>query len=624
LIPAGLEASAERIAAAEPRRWIKLRITNELSAHAQRVAHRLNSLGSLFTFAYVTLGYDRLTPALHGQICSELEQEHLRLVMELPRDHFKTTTGTIARPMWRSLPFTDDDEAHMRALGYDESWIRWMRVAHNTCRRTLIASETGPNTKKMGDKIEHHYKSNALFRFLFPEIIPRGTERWNQDSMIHNRLSDGNAGNSEGTYDLISAGAALQSNHYEDICEDDCVGEDAIKSDSVMQGLIGWHDRLPGAFDSIPGKPDQLGDQLVNANRWSERDLNAHIRATDKTFSFITHDAEGGCCALHPVHGQPIFPEEFSMKKLAFIRAIEGEYNYSCHYRNNPIAPEAVRFKASWLRYYTKSVWELGLPTNRNTANYSQLSSEMRRVSIEAIDAVSSAPPRHLNTAMEHEVYDGVALGPVFARDMDRIMLVDPNHSGEYGRSRNAILVIGIYMERGKPQRIYLLDAWARACGHEEWIDRCIGQRENNLGLAFKWKVSRVYGEFGVAGQAGWKYLFQEKIRNLITNGEIKKCFTVHPLKTDRSENAKTSRIIGMESIYENGIWWMPRSTDGGKLFLEEYERYPNGSTIDLLDLAGYAPQTFGISTSAQQRDFLKVQRERHMRAVANVGPAGI
>jgi hypothetical protein len=623
VLPAGLESTAEIIAETQPLKWKIIETDDSMSLAARHRALRLNNLGSLFNFAFVTLGYTRLTKNLHGYICREFEREHLRLVIEIPRDHFKTTTGTIARPMWRSLPFTGRDEEDMRALGYGDEWIRWMKIAHNTCRRTLIASETGPNTKKMGDKIEHHYKSNRLFRFTFPEIMPTRDERWNQDSMIHRRLNDGYQGNSEGTYDLISAGSALQSNHYEDVVEDDCVGEDAIKSDTVMHALIDWHNKLPGAFDSIPGQPDKMGDQLVNANRWSERDLNAHIRNTDKTFAFVTHDAEGGCCARHPIHGQPIFPEEFSMVKLAHIRAIEGEYNYSCQYRNNPIAPEAVRFKMDWLPRYDRAVYELGKSNSENTANYQQLSPAMRRLDIDQLDAMAGAPTRRLNTAMTHEVIDGVTRPDILARDLDRIAILDPNHSGEYGRSRNAILIIGIYMERGKPQRIYFLDAWAKASGHEEWIDAAIGQRETRLGLAFKWKVHRLYVESEAAGQEGWKHFFKERVRNLIANGEMKQCFSIHPLKTDRSPNAKNTRIIGMEPIYENGLFLVPRMGEGRDLFISEYVRYPNGSTIDLLDLAGYAPQTFGAINRAQQREFVVSELARRERVVQGIGIAG-
>ena len=79
-----------------------------------------------------------------------------------------------------------------------------------TSTRTLIASEVIGNARKIGSMIAGHYESNAGFRFFFPEIIPKGTERrWNQDSIVHRRLDGVYHG--EGTYDLIGAKGALQS-----------------------------------------------------------------------------------------------------------------------------------------------------------------------------------------------------------------------------------------------------------------------------------------------------------------------------------------------------------------------------------------------------------------------------
>lgn len=103
MLPAGLESVAESIAETQPQKWTLIQTNESMSLAARHRVLRLNNLGSLFNFAFVTLGYTRLTKNLHGYICSEFEREHLRLVIEIPRDHFKTTTGTIARPMWRSL-----------------------------------------------------------------------------------------------------------------------------------------------------------------------------------------------------------------------------------------------------------------------------------------------------------------------------------------------------------------------------------------------------------------------------------------------------------------------------------------------------------------------------------------
>lgn len=612
------ESVADQIAEAQLPRWTKIPIQEGWHPATKRQALRLNALGSLFEFEYTVLGYTRLTRHFHEEhITKQLECTKLRKVLEIPRDHFKTTCATIGAPMWWALPFTEEDEKQMRALGYGDAWIVWMKRAHNTCTRTLIASEITKNARKMGDKIAQHYEVNRIFKYLFPEIIPTGKERWSQDSRIHRRTNDG-IYQSEGTYDFIGSEAALQSNHYDRIIEDDLVGEDAVSSDSVMQGLIDWHQKLPGCFDSIPGHPDDLGDQLVIANRWSHRDLNTHIRKNELSYTILMHSAEGGCCDAHPA-GQPIFPEEFSMLKLSKIREIEGDYSYSCHFLNNPVAKGATRFKTEWLSSYSYAAWELDALTPQNTVNYHQLSRDMRRLSLDQLDSQAGAAPRKLRMAMHHEVSSGVALEDVRAADLDRIMLMDPNHAGEYGRSRNAILVLGIYKVQGKAQRIYLLDAWAKACSHEEWIDAAIGERTHAMGMAWRWKIHRLFGEFEAAGQQGWHHFFKERLKIR----SIDNRFALHSLKTDRSENAKTQRIISMEPIYQTGAWWMPSRGDARNLFMDEFNHFPHGANIDLLDLAGYSPQTFLQSGSAEQRQWITAEQSRRREQFSHIGKAG-
>ena len=65
---------------------------------------RLNSLGSLFYFIRVALRRHRLTRALHLPLCRTFERWHIKDVVEIPRDHFKSTCASEGLAMWRALP----------------------------------------------------------------------------------------------------------------------------------------------------------------------------------------------------------------------------------------------------------------------------------------------------------------------------------------------------------------------------------------------------------------------------------------------------------------------------------------------------------------------------------------
>lgn len=528
-----------------------------------------------------------------------------------------TSLASVSAPMWWALPFTAEDEDQMYALGYSEAWIRWMRRAHYSSTRTLIASETISNARKIGVKIDGHYQSNAIFRYLFPSIIPKDSARWNQDSMTHNRMDGVYHG--EGTYDFIGVKGALQSRHYDRQVIDDAVGEKAINSELVMETTIDWVRKLPGAFDSDPKRPGALADQLFIGNRWSHRDLNSWLRKNVPNLKFLTHACDGGCCELHP-SGTPIFPEEFTLEKLEEIRQIEGNYNFSAQYRNNPIAPDAVRFKESWLRHYSVDVWKEPSMSSQ-IVNWNQLSVETKNAiqGGHSEDVVESygATPKRLKVALVHEVESGEVIEDIRAGDLDRICLMDPNHSEEKGRARNAILVIGIYNRPPAKRRIYLLDCWAKSSSHEEWLNAALSTQPGKRGLAVKWRCHYLYIESEIAGQHGWKFAIRERMKTMGIDCQ----FTLRPLKTDRSSNAKHNRIISIESIYENGLFWVPRSGCGE--WKQEYAEYPNGETMDLLDLTGYLPQFLGPGSRAATRDFVREEMQRSRNMLQSVGIAG-
>lgn len=126
----------------EKTRWELLDVSLLNSPKEKKLAHRLNSLGSFYYFVKFTLRRHRLYDPLHEYMASYIEKEHLKEVIEIPRDHFKSTIYSEGAPMWWALPFSDQDEGYMRKLGYGNEFIRWMNIAHDRDTRTLIVSET--------------------------------------------------------------------------------------------------------------------------------------------------------------------------------------------------------------------------------------------------------------------------------------------------------------------------------------------------------------------------------------------------------------------------------------------------------------------------------------------------
>lgn len=513
-------------------------------------AVRLNALGSLFFFANFVLKKTRLSK-LHWQMCKSMESEELHLVLEEPMGHFKTTIG-IAYSMWLALPFTPKDEFLMRGLGYDDAYVRWMKIAHNQNGRTLITHEIERRAIDMGKEVDEHYTQNDLFRFVFSDILPDGGCTWNDHSKFHKRVrAKGNLDATTGTYEYRGVGQALQGVHPDNTIQDDNMGRAAqfsmLSGDGrVLEDLIRWHRQLTTRLDTSFGGLELSklsGRQLVIGNRWGHNDLNSWIKANQPQFKFETHSAEGGCCRLHRA-GVPIFPEEWTMEKLAQRRRDVGAYDYAHFYLNQSVLPEECIFKPEWLRFYRfkKSHPDLPIDDIRNTL------------------------------LLEHYVYDGQAVEDVPAGILHKRMIVDLAHAKKRKRCNHVILVIGWNPET---DRIYILEAWAKACGYAELVDEMyeIGHR---FGLRDMWLET-------VAAQNLMKFHLEER------NKKEKRPIFVNELPYDNSENAKKNRIEALEPIFKNNQLWCHKSQEA---FLTEYNNYPASATLDVLDTLGYAPLT--------------------------------
>lgn len=541
----------------------KIEPVDNLPEAEARQRHRLNCFGSLYYFIKIGLRRKRLTDVLHKPICEFLERDRLKDLLEMPRDHFKSTICSEGLPMWRTLYMNDDDREAFRQLGYPEEFIRYMDLVHKPDMRVVLVSENITNASKLGGRIRWHFESNSIFRYLFPEMLPTTKETWTNTS-LHTPRPGTAASHGEGTFDFLGVGGALQSRHYGMAIEDDLVGRKAVESPTIMEKTIDYHRLLIGAFEQ--DDKDHENPELVVGNKWAYFDLNSHIREEEPWFNVTSHSATGGCCDLHPSN-IPIFPEEFSIEKLNKIKKRLGAYFYSCQFLNNPRSPEDADFNPAWLNFFKGEKDSQG------------------RVMI------------------VHEVKEGEVKKDLMVGHMEMCMISDPNHAGQQGRARHAIVVLGFFRED-----IYLLDCWAERSSYDKYIAELYK-------MAAKWRIREV----GLETIAAQKYLkYHLEYRNRVEGRRLK----IKDLKGE-IENAdgtmtrnKQWRIRNaLAPVFEEQRFWVNRKFNN---FVEEYETFPKGKTVDILDCCAYHgqmhrnrmnDQDFLKWTSANQRQSREVNR---------------
>jgi hypothetical protein len=559
-------------------KWNLLPIPED-DASAYRDAVRLNALGSLFFFAHFVLKKHRLAK-LHWHMCSTLETEDLHLVFEIPMSHFKTTCGVEGLSMWWALAFTNRDEDLMRGLGYDTEWIRWMRAAHDQNARTLVTHETAMRVIEMSKAIDEHYLHNDLFRFAFSDVIPTSETTWNNHSKMHARDRSRPSDVTTATYEFRSVGQALQGVHVDGIINDDSVGKAAqdnmLNGDgSIMEGVYRWWKQTTTRFDPVAFTKSGIGRQLVIGNRWGHADLNSKIRANHPEFKFETHDAEGGCCELHPVEGVPIFPEEWTMERLHKQRetlAIQGKgYDYVHFYRNKTTLPEDCIFKPSWLRKFRFKESRPDLD-KEDLRNY---------------------------LLIEHEVYDGDAPDDLNAGVLHKRMIVTLADAKKRRRRTHVILVVGYDSERDK---IYLLTVWSEKVPYGDLMDMIYK-------TAARWSLHDFY--LAPDAAANMKFYLDERNRR-----DKKKSLDVIPLEDDDSDSGTSNRIEGLQTLMKSAQLWHHPSH---KEFLAEYEAYPAGA-IDVLDTLGNAPKTLENVRRRETLEWVASQNAAFMNRKVGAG----
>ena len=456
--------------------------------------------------------------------------------------------------MWRALPFDGQDEGSFRALGYDDSFIAFMRRMHRRDSRNILIAENIDNASKLGTRVSGHYESNPIFRVLFPEIVPDTSCRWTYHSLVHKRTRAA-ASHGEGTFDFLGVGAALQSRHYDGLLvQDDLVGRKAIESISVMEKTIDYHKLVVGAFESPDSQHEN--DEFIVGNRWSFTDLNSHVREHEPWFTIESHSALGGCCPMHPAD-TPIFPEEFDVVKLDRWKRRLGTYHFSCQFLNNPAAPENADFREEWLGFFR----------------------------IEQ----DSTGKEHIH----HEVRDGLVRGELPKTHLSIAMAVDPNHSGNagLGRCRHAIVVIGLSSDGC----FYLLDCWAAAASYDAFYAKIFE-------LANKWKLTW----FGLETIAAQRYIGHHIQQMCLLRG---KSLRIIELKGEvEGPDGELTRIKEwrirnvLAPIFESGRFYTQRRFQD---FIGEYTTFPKGRYVDILDAMAYAPQL--LRTPQKYEQYMKM-----------------
>lgn len=304
--------------------------------------HKLRALAKrdLYFLSYSILGYDRLSPVLHGGLCKHIKDTAEERFHEylMPRGHFKSTVITIGHSIQVVLPYTKDDAAY----DYDTSALAWPCNLGTDCR-LLIAHETHESASRFLFSITAHVTSNPLLMALFPEIVPdRKKHRVNKWELELPR-SDAARGYPEPTIDTLGVGGKSQGRHYNYIKLDDIYGDKARDSAAESQSTLEWFDNIQAFFSTF--KKDHM-DLIGTRYSYDDVYAHAHERYGKKLITYSRRVEEWDEQAQKKL---PIFPEEFDEESLNILR--KNRKIFSAQYENDPDT-EGKGFDPAWKKYF--------------------------------------------------------------------------------------------------------------------------------------------------------------------------------------------------------------------------------------------------------------------------------
>jgi hypothetical protein len=318
---------------------------------AQRTELRKRCLNNFFSFCVAVMGYDDITKQLHGEYCKFLESGLPRKQATMPRSFVKTWIGSIAYPIWITLPRTSPDEFPQGIDPKDKFYNM------GPCMRILIASYVISNAEKMISLIRKTYESNPTMQMLFPEVIPENftKTKWSNQSACIQRPENF----TESTFEAAGIGGSSTSRHYDLIIEDDLIyakkddftGKELQPNQEDIDKAIGWHKLATSLL--VPGKHTRIHN---TGTRWATHDLVDYIWQNETQYGrFIRGAVDLG--ELEEKKDWRLCRTEwnecYDLEQLDMIAKAQGPFMFSTQYLLMPRSPDETVFKREWLQFYT-------------------------------------------------------------------------------------------------------------------------------------------------------------------------------------------------------------------------------------------------------------------------------
>jgi len=290
-----------------------------LQKHEALLSMRQRCLDSLFVFAQCAMGFDDLYEPLHGWLADKVADKEIdRLLVLIPRGHFKTTIISICYPVWL--------------------------LCRNPNERIILASALGDKAEENLAEIIHRV-DRPKFQALFGGVIG-SSSTWpiRRADQVSIQRTDGSTSGS--SIRCLGVDSAEVGRHCSVMIIDDMVGKEQINTAAQREKAWRWFGRQLSVMD-----PNSR--LVVVGTRWHEDDPYQNISKLPGWQTAIRKVKEPW------PDGEFIFPTRFNERVLAELMEVQDEYTFSCFYLNDPVPDSMTPFNPKlfrWLDYPSDEV----------------------------------------------------------------------------------------------------------------------------------------------------------------------------------------------------------------------------------------------------------------------------
>jgi predicted phage terminase large subunit-like protein len=274
------------------------------------------SQASFFDFNSL-LGHNDLN-RVHFDLCSFLEAKSPFKLVLMPRYSFKSSVCTVGLSLYK--------------------------LASNPNYRILIYSDASTKAQGFLTSIKNHIEGkvdNSSFGLLYDWASNGRETKWNESQIV---IKGRTSHYPEPSVDTGGQETSKVGMHYDLIIFDDIVSDKNVTTKDQMDKTVECYQRALSLLK--PG-----GEVLIVGTRWHFGDLYGRIiaeNAEKQVFSIFVVDG-----VRDEKYGEYCFSDcGLSKTFLDEQRKNQGEYTFSCLYRQNPVDSDTAVFKTNLFSFY--------------------------------------------------------------------------------------------------------------------------------------------------------------------------------------------------------------------------------------------------------------------------------